>query len=238
MPAVPPEPTFPVKSTRLRPLLAILLVLICLAMAALQLWRADTRGARFEQDQAARDSTPIALTPQSRVAETLVGRVVTARGRWLADKTLFLDNKIHHGRPGYHVLTPLQLSGSDVVVVVNRGWTPAPRLRSELPPLSSPPGEVALTGIARGFESRTFELATTEPQGAVWQHVRAADYRRLVGLDALPLVLLQTGPGGDDLIRDWRPPENPATRHHGYAAMWFVFALMAAGYGLFVWRQK
>ena len=92
--------------------------------------------------------------------------------------------------------------------------------------------------MTRGFETRTFELQETQPQGAIWQHVREADFRRISDLDALPVILLQTGTGADGLIRDWRSPENPATKHYGYAAMWLVFALLAAAYGLLAWRKK
>ncbi len=222
----------------LRPVLILLLVLICLAMAGLQYWRAATRGERFEREQAALVSTPVSLSPQQREREKLLDRAATARGRWRTEKTLFLDNKIYRSHPGYHVLTPLQLSGSEVVVLVNRGWIAAPRLRSELPSVPTAIGEVEVSGVTRSFETRIFELQESPPQGSVWQHVREADYRRHSGLDALPVVLLQTGADSDGLIRDWGSAENPATRHHGYMAMWLVFALMAAAYGLFAWRKK
>lgn len=222
----------------LRPVLILLLVLTCLAMAALQYGRAATRGERFEREQAALLSTPVSLSPQLREREKLLDRAAIARGRWLAGKTLFLDNKIHRSRPGYHVLTPLQLSGSEVVVLVNRGWIPTPRLRSELPAVSSPTGEVEVAGVTRSFETRIFELQETLPQGAIWQHLREADYRRHSGLDALPVLLLQTDVQDDGLIRDWGSPVNPVHKHYGYMAMWLVFALMAAAYGLLAWRKK
>lgn len=117
----------------LRLLFVVLLVMVCLGMARLQLWRAETRGERFEREQAALAATPISLSPRHREREQLLDRAATARGRWLAGKTLFLDNKIHRSQPGYHVLTPLQLSGSQSVVLVNRGWIAGPRLRSDLP---------------------------------------------------------------------------------------------------------
>lgn len=228
----------PLKRGHLHLLLVVLLILVCLGMARLQLWRAETRGERFEREQAALVSTPIGLSPQHREREKLLDRAATARGRWLPAKTLFLDNKIHRSRPGYHVLTPLQLSGSESVVLVNRGWIAAPRLRSEIPPISSPTGEIEVSGVTRSFEIRTFELQETLPQGAVWQHVREAEYRKLSGLDAVPVILLQTGADGDGLIRDWGAPENPAAKHYGYVAMWLVFALMTAAYGFIAWRKK
>ncbi len=226
------------KLSHLRPLIVILLIALCLGMAWLQLWRAETRGAKFEREQAALTSTPISLTPQQRQREQLLDRAATARGRWLPARTLYLDNKIHRGRAGYQVLTPLQLSGSEAVVLVNRGWIAAPRLRSELPSVASAAGEVAVSGVTRSFETRIFELQETLPQGAIWQHLREADYRRHSGLDALPVLLLQTDVQHDGLVRDWGSPANPAHKHYGYMAMWLVFALMAAAYGLFAWQKK
>lgn len=228
----------PLKRAYLRLFLVTLLVAICVAMAWLQLWRAETRGERFEREQAALLSTPVSLSPQLREREKLLDRAATARGHWLAAKTLFLDNKIYRSQPGYHVLTPLQLSGSETVILVNRGWIAAPRLRSELPSIPTPIGEIEVSGVTRSFETRIFELQQTAPQGAVWQHVREADYRQSSGLDALPVLLLQTGADGDGLIRDWGSAENPATKHYGYMVMWLVFAFMAAAYGLFAWRKK
>lgn len=222
----------------LRPLVVTLLILACLGMARLQFWRAEIRGERFEREQAALAATPISLSPRHREREQLLDRAATARGRWLAARTLFLDNKIYRSQPGYHVLTPLQLSGSESVVLVNRGWIAAPRLRSDLPPVSSPATEIEVAGVTRSFETRTFELQQSGPRGAVWQHVREADYRQFSGLDALPVILLQTGAAGDGLIRDWGSPDNPAARHYGYAAMWLVFALLGLGYGLLAWRRK
>lgn len=224
--------------SRLRLLIVMLLVALCLGMAWLQLWRADTRGAKFERELAALALAPISLSPQQRQREQLLDRAATARGRWLPAKTLYLDNKIHRGRAGYQVLTPLQLSGSEVVVLVNRGWIAAPRLRSELPAVASAPGEIEVSGVTRSFETRIFELQESLPQGAIWQHVREADYRRHSGLDVLPVLLLQTDVNDDGLIRDWGSPANPAHKHYGYMAMWLVFALMAAAYGLLAWRKK
>lgn len=231
-------PTFSSLGNHLRPVLILLLILTCLAMAGLQYWRATTRGERFEREQAALFSTPVKLSPQQREREKLLDRAATVRGRWRAEKTLFLDNKIYRSRPGYHVLTPLQLSGSEVVVLVNRGWIAAPRLRSDVPSVPTATGEVEVSGVTRSFETRIFELKETLPLGAIWQHVREADYRQHSGLDALPVLLLQTGAGSDGLIRDWGSAENPATKHYGYMAMWLVFAVMAAAYGFFAWRKK
>ncbi|MDP1611683.1 MAG: SURF1 family protein [Sulfuritalea sp.] len=221
--------------------ISLVLVAVCLGMAWLQLWRAETRGGNFERQQAGAGAAPIALGADQRDAEFLQWRPVTARGVWLAERTVFLDNKIHRQRVGYHVLTPLQLDGSRAVVLVNRGWVPAPRLRSEMPLIATAAGSVEIIGIARKFESKFFEFGNPQPEGPVWQHVREDDYRQRSGLDALPVTVLQSDAAADGLIRDWsdlQGPANPAPRHYAYAIMWGVFALMAAGYGLLAWKRQ
>jgi len=229
---------FPPTRGYLRPLLVILLILICLGMARLQLWRAEPVASGSSASRRPLSRRRSVCRRRHREREKLLDRAATARGRWLPTKTLFLDNKIYRNRAGYQVLTPLQLSGSNVVVLVNRGWIVAPRLRSDVPSVRTTGGEIEISGVTRSFETRTFELQKAPPQGAVWQHVREADYRQISGLDALPVILLQTGTDDDGLIRDWDVPDNPAAKHYGYAAMWLVFALMAAAYGLFAWRKK
>lgn len=224
-----------------RAAVGILLIAACLGMARLQLWRAETRGANYAQQQDAQNSVPIQLSIKHRNANELLWRPVNARGTWLSEQTIFLDNKILRQRPGLHVLTPLKLEGSEAIVLVNRGWVPSPRLRTDIPLITTPAGTIELRGRAAPYETRYFELAASAPVGPIWQHVREEDYRQLSGLDALPVIVLQTDPSADQLVRDWDAisgPENPAKRHYGYAAMWLVFALIAAGYSFIIWTRR
>jgi surfeit locus 1 family protein len=228
----------PFKRRALRLLLVMLLFLTCLGMAGLQLWRAATRGERFEREQAALISTPISISAQHAERDEIsIGRRRCAAAGCQGRRCFWTTRSIAV-TPATMSSRPLQLSGSEVVVLINRGWIAAPRLRSEIPLVSSPTGEIEISGVTRGFATRTFELQKTFPQGPVWQHVREADYRQFSGLDALPVILLQTGAADDGLIRDWGSPDNPATRHYGYAAMWLVFAVMALFYGFLAWRKN
>jgi surfeit locus 1 family protein len=225
-------------------MLCLSLVAACLAMAGLQLWRAQTKATVFALQQAQASAAPILLSPAQRDVQTLLWRPVLVRGVWLAPETLLLDNKVWQQRVGYQVLTALQLAGTKTVVLVNRGWVAAPRLRSELPVVSTPSGPVEVSGVARKFEEKYFEFGQAEPEGPVWQHVSWADYRQRTGLDALPVIVLQAddpaaSPAPDGLVRDWSEVTtviNPAWRHEGYAVMWLIFALMAMVYGWLGWR--
>lgn len=222
------------KTSFRRSSLGITLIASCLVMACLQMWRAEQRSSIFMQQQFSSSAIPIALNADQTDAKALQWRPVKARGAWLKDGTIFLDNKVYQQRVGYHVLTPLQLDGSEQVVLVNRGWVAAPRLRSEMPFITTPEGVVDITGIADKFEQRTFEFGKPSTDGIVWQHVREGEYRERIKRYLLPIIVLQTDATGpratvNGLIRDWsamKTPENPAWRHYGYAAMWVVLAAL------------
>ncbi|MCK7577921.1 MAG: SURF1 family protein [Chromatiales bacterium] len=75
-------------------------------------------------------------------------RRVLAHGRYEPGYQILIDNRVHQGRAGYHVLTPLRLGISDMRVLVNRGWVPVgagPRAAALGP---SPDGEIEVAGIA------------------------------------------------------------------------------------------
>ena len=74
-------------------------------------------------------------------------RPVVLHGRWLPEQTVFLDNRQMNAKPGLFVVTPLALTDSPAVVLVQRGWVQRNFLdRSSLPVLDTPAGTVAVTG--------------------------------------------------------------------------------------------
>lgn len=226
--------------------LIVLVVSACLAMSVFQVYRASVKAERYDQIVAAQKAAPVSLNELIRSPAqdfaSLELRQATLRGRWLGDKTIFLDNKTRNRWVGYHVLTPFQLDNSRSVILVNRGWVVAPRLRSELPQVNSSNAIVDLNGSLRGFERRVFELKAEGPAGRVWQHVREAEYRENSGLSSdlnlLPLIVLQTSESNDGLAREWVTPDHPSLHHIGYAAMWLIFSIMAVVYGWMLWKRK
>src|SRR5258706_730699 len=71
---------------------------------------------------------------QKRAAAAAV-ELVVLRGALEAKHTVFIDNKIHRGAPGYHVVQPLRLAGGKHGLV-NRGWVPAGPVPRRLPHIS------------------------------------------------------------------------------------------------------
>ena len=177
-------------------------------------------------------STPALELSAAAPAAGYVHKHVAARGSFEPRQTVYLDNKLRRGRPGYEVITPLRLAGSDVYVLVNRGWVAAPARREEVPAIATPPGEIRIEGFALERLPHALE-AGAAPQGKVRQNVDADAFAAETGLRLLPLVIEQHSPAGDGLLREWAPPDAGADKNESYALQWYSFAGLSLALGAF-----
>ena len=164
-------------------------------------------------------------------------RRVQLQGEWLNDKTVFLDNRAHHGRVGFWVMTPLRVQAGQVVWV-QRGWVERDALDPRKPPQLAPPahGSPVQARIAPPL-SQIFELGSAQ-QGTNPSPIRAnldpAQMQSLVQDNVLALVV-QTGPEGDGLRRDWFQVGVSADKNRAYAFQWFALSALLAF--LYLWFQ-
>lgn len=165
-----------------------------------------------------------------------------ARGTWMPEHAILLDNKVQDGVVGYEVVTPLKLDGGDTVLLVDRGWIAAPLLRSELPQISTPGGPVSVAGIARIPNSRFIELGSQVVTGKVWQNLTIERYVAWSGLRVQPVMLYQEGGPADGLVRVAAAPEAMginADRHRAYALTWFSLAGVTVILGILNgWKKR
>lgn len=212
------------------PLLAALALSAAAVMIGnLQRGRAEQKQSAFDRLESARHRAPLQIGASPIDAALLDRQPVAARGHWVSEKTVLIDNRTHNGIAGYHVVTPLRIEGAHIGILVNRGWVAAPRLRSELPRLSVlPETPVEVKGIARLPLEKTFELAPDRAEGVVWQHLSLERFRAWSGLVLQPVILLQTDPVEDGLVRDWLPADSGALKHWGFALIWYLAAAAAA----------
>ncbi len=167
--------------------------------------------------------------------EGLMYRAVSLQGQWLAQHTVYLENRQMQGRTGFYVLTPLRLLGSGAVVLVQRGWVPRNfNDRTAVPNITTPEGEITLTGHLAPWPSRMYDFGAVE-QGPIRQNLDFDVYRQQTGLPLLELSVQQAGDGQDGLLRDWPVAASGVEKHYGYAFQWFgLCALIAL---LYVWFQ-
>ena len=165
----------------------------------------------------------------------LSDRRVDITGLWLAAQTLYLDNRPMNGRPGFWVMTPLQLSGTDKVVLVQRGWIARDFVdRSRLAPVETSAQEVRLQGRMAPAPAKLYAFKGADT-GLIRQNLDIGVLAAETGLPLLPVLVLQTGPASEGLQREWAAPNTGIDKHHGYAFQWF--GLSALVLGLYVWFQ-
>lgn len=200
----------------------------CVAFVLLGNWqarRAEGKRALAEAFDQALRSPPIALAPGVQVGSVL-HKHVSARGRFVPEHTVFLDNRLRHGRPGYEVVTPLLLAGSDSHVLVDRGWIASPPSRSALPTIRTPTGDVEVGGIALDRLPHALETGAP-PQGNVRQNLDVAAFAAETKLKLEPVVIEQRSETLDNLSRDWPRPDFGIDKHESYSLQWYSFAALA-----------
>jgi surfeit locus 1 family protein len=225
----------------------LIVLLAALAMAAitgrLGLWQLD-RAAQKAALQAALDSRrglptlPVAeLASDPIAAAAQHHRAITVEGRWLPAFTVYLDNRQMNGRPGFYVVTPLQLADGSAVLV-QRGWLPRDgQDRSRVAPPPTPEGAVAVAGRVAPAPARLYDLGADAP-GPIRQNLDIEAFALESRLSLRPLSIVQedgASTPADGLMREWSSPAATVHKHHGYAFQWF--ALCALIIGLYAWFQ-
>jgi len=203
-------------------------IAVTLALANWQLGRAhekETLAARLAQR--AQDA-PVTLGSAELPAADLEWRRVTARGRFEPRHAVFVDNRIHRGVPGFHVIMPLEVEnargGASRYVLVNRGWIAATPGRAGAPQVVTPSGPLEITGVAVIPSVRFLELSKDVQQGNVWQNLTLERYRAAFPLPLQPVLIQQDSPLDDGLVREWDAPNVGVDKHYGYAFQWLALA--------------
>lgn len=222
--------------------LVLLPVFINLGMWQLNKGRAK-QALQVQLEQRSKEA-PISINARVDDPEPIRYRRVQVQGQWDASFQILLDNKVNEREiVGYHVLTPLKISGSEIRVLVNRGWVPMGPDRQRLPEVSPPVGEVVVEGIAVVPSKKFFALAkpqdTQEKLEPVWQNLELDRYNQSVPFKVQPLVILldpASKAGGYERV--WPRPDERVEKNIGYAYQWFGMAVALVGIFIFVNLKK
>ncbi|MCC8404266.1 SURF1 family protein [Paraburkholderia sp. MMS20-SJTN17] len=227
---------------KIRLIPALLILLVVVVTVRLGFWQRDrahqkealeARMTQFENAPA----LPVSAAPLP--LKDVEFHRVKARGSFVADKVVYLDNRPYNDRPGFYVVMPFKLAGGGYVLV-NRGWLPRNlSSRETIAPYTTPSGEVEIEGIARADATRAFELGEggSAPHRLIRQNLDVAAYAAETGLPLQTFVIQQTGAAGDGLVRDWPAPTTGVERNYGYMLQWWGMAAAALGFGLYAARR-
>lgn len=205
-------------------LLAIVVIAILVSLGNWQLSRAEQKEERQQKlDQFSRQEK-INIPVTTVRPEEFQFRKVEARGTYVPEHGIILDNRIYKGMAGYQIVAPVRLENSSMHVLVNRGWIAADPDRSKLPDMVFPTGSVIISGIA-SIPSRTIELSAETVTGKVWANLDLKKYQEMTGLELQPVVILQQDELEDGLVRHWDRPDSGSAKNLGYAVQWYAMAL-------------
>jgi surfeit locus 1 family protein len=183
----------------------------------------------IEAKMFARESAhPARIGPDMQPADELEYRRVVIRGEFIQDWTVYLDNRPHQGVAGFYVLTPLKIDGSDMHVLIARGWVKRDVAdRTKLPSIATPDGQVEIEGIVRTRTGVVLQLGAAESlrPGAIVQNVNVAEVAQAAKLRMQPFVVEQLTDMRDALVRDWPRPSTGVEKHRGYAFQWYALAV-------------
>jgi cytochrome oxidase assembly protein ShyY1 len=220
-------------------LLAVAVVAAALSLGQWQLRRADEKRAMQAQVDAAASAAPVSIAPAPVDPATVDGRRVVVRGHWVAQRTIFIDNRTYKGVAGFHVVTPVKIEGSQLHVLVMRGWVARdPRDRLRLPEPDTPSGLVEIQGLAQARIPQVLELQAAPmpgPDERIWQNLDYGRFERWSGLRLQPVLIRQSpdSPESDGLVRDWPVAGVDVDKHLGYAFQWFLLAAVTTGLWLY-----
>jgi surfeit locus 1 family protein len=210
-------------------LLALIAIAICLKAGSWQFNKAQSKQVLQTQLNARLAEPPVALPEKLADLETWRYKRVKFAGVYDTRHQVLLDNQVENTKVGYHVLTPMLVEGSQLRVLVNRGWIAGAKDRT-VPTVITPQGLQEIEGDVGLPAAKFFTLeappATDGKWEVVWQHLDMARYAKSVPYAVQPFVVRlnsQSEAGG--FVRNWPAPGEKITMHLGYAYQWFGFAL-------------
>jgi len=216
---------------RFVPTLATLLLLpILINLGLWQSHKADKKQALQALYDAREKSPFIQIGSLQLDPETLQYSKVVARGHYDAAHQILLDNQIYQGKAGYQVITPLQIEGSAMRVLVYRGWVPVGEDRRVLPLLDTPQVLVEVKGMAHVPSNKYFELGHAADSMSqwqkVWQNLDMQKYQSAVKFPVQPVaILMETSVPASGYVQDWPRPDLKIGVNRGYALQWYAMSV-------------
>ena len=225
-----------------KPTLVPRLAMVALLVLFVSLGNWQLRRAQFkqtEQDKMAlnRKAPVVAITPSDKNLKAMIGRKTITPGRFDGRYEAALAYHKYEGRPGFLVLTPFRIQGSETRILVLRGWIEQTGNFNTVPKIpASEKGLIKLHGIVDRIPS--VGKKSGKPDGRFanqWPKLLIyADhdwYEKVLQKPFLPYAVKQTFHNSPGLITDWSAfassgERMPPEKHRGYAFQWFSLAIV------------
>lgn len=225
---------------RFRPIAFAAALAVAIVGILLGNWQQDRAAYKtgLQARQLARAAEPpLAITPSTQLGPDDEFRSVRLQGEFVAGWPVFLANRPmtirSQPQSGFYLAMPFRIAGSDMHVLVLRGWLPRPAggEYGKLPAFATPAGPLMLKGRVVASAGKVMDLGQAPPlaPGALVQNLTPEALASASGLKLQPFLVQQTQAAGrrDALARDWPAPEAGIDKHRGYAFQWYALAALA-----------
>jgi surfeit locus 1 family protein len=230
----------------------LLVVIAMVVMARLGIWQLERLEQRraFNSQVLAQINQPAFELNSSTLTNKLVDmeyRSVVVRGQYAFGQEMVLRNQVWNGIYGVHLLTPLIIEGTDIMVLVDRGWIPAEDFELGRLEQFRETGTVEIHGVLRrsmshaDFGQRTDPTPVPGEWAMAWNLVNLELMSRQTSKPLLPVYIQQSPDPARTAMPFGSQPvvEISEGPHLGYAVQWFTFTfILGAGYPVFVYREE
>lgn len=227
-------------------LFVALMVPLMIGLGFWQLSRAAEKAALAADFDAKQARAPVPLNGLQDLGEEAFAYLpVQATGTFRSGRYFLLDNRIRQGRFGNEVIAVFEPAGSEMAVLVNRGWVPADPARREEPTVPEVEGVVTIEGYVYVAPGEPLLLAPQQLETGWPKRVQAVEMDLMAaalgrprggGLFPHPVRLESGSPGA--LAAYWQVVNTSPERHTGYAVQWFTMAgVLALIYILYSTRR-
>ena len=194
----------------------------------------------LENTYSLQQSYPIEEITYNLDSEINLYRNVSIKGRFLKD-LFYLDNKIHNGKPGVVVLSPIELDDGSALII-SRGRIEMTD-RKNFKRIKTPAESLSLVGTLRPSSkgltlssNTTFEL---ESSLFLIQSLDLDEIKSIIGRDLKDFVLELSDLSPASFTSIWKPINLSSYRHFGYAFQWFgLSVVILVGVCVYLFRGK
>lgn len=138
-----------------------------------------------------------------------------------------LDNQHEQHQFGYHVISPLLLNNSHILLV-DRGWVAGDPSRQQLPLVANPPAMQRIQGTAYFPSAKVWHLGQwmdkQESKKSVIELLDTHLISQFLHKSVYPFIIRLDAHEANGYVRKWEVVAMPPERHYAYAAQWFAMA--------------
>jgi surfeit locus 1 family protein len=214
--------------------------LLVVQFAALGAWQISRGLEKRANQQLYQDESSFAAWQSGMEVRSFQRLKVT--GTLQGQRQIVLDNIIINSRYGHYILTPLEITSGEPLLLVNRGWVEKTAADFDVDRLELPQGELTVRGRAGSLPKAGYKMGNAIPATEEWPkhavYPSSEEVATALGREIQPFVLLLDHNEQNGFLRHWVPSEFGPGKHFGYALQWFAMGAVLSGLLIWNYRKK